>query len=138
MSDNTLAANANLKPFDQTTFRRRGLMVVGAIVAVCAGMGIWVGTENSQPHFTVGAGGNLVSHLGYKRSINLADRYHLPINMYYQGHYFGRISPAAAQSLGHSTQWFRIAPLVYAGDEVDMRWGSHFRPEPNKKLPEFR
>lgn len=131
--------------------RSRNIIIGGAVAVVgLVGLAAW---EESQPHFTIGAGESIIGVLNAKRmgparlaltpselrqdylqAIDIAEAGKLRVYITDLGE-----TPVPADSYKIARQYanytnrYKIDVHVYAGDQIDCRWGCKFTPAPGSR-----
>ena len=95
-----------------------------------------MGTQRPEERFVIGKNDNLVSHVGYRTAIDLAERHSLEL-WRGKGKARQKIAPADARRLESETDRVQVAAMVYEGDRFDLVAGT-YTPAPKKTPPPKR
>ena len=95
-----------------------------------------MGMQRPNERFTIGKNDNLVSHVGYRTAIDLAERHSLEL-WRGKGKARQKIAPADARRLESETDRVQVAAMVYEGDRFDLVAGT-YTPAPKKQAPPKR
>jgi len=95
-----------------------------------------MGTQRLNERFTIGKGDNLVSHVGYRTAIDLAEKHNLQL-VRGKGAQRQKIGPAEARRLESETDRIQVSATVFEGDQFDLVAGT-YTPAPKKQAPPAR